>query len=98
MDPRKFLNFFKSKTGKIIAFLALIGIGCTVYYGFYTTRQESVAPARTQAAGQSRNQPADDRQSRRLPVYHPKLVLAGTDGDDEQRSDERAARPADHPL
>jgi hypothetical protein len=34
MDPRKFLNFFKSKTGKILIFLALIGIGCTVYYGF----------------------------------------------------------------
>jgi len=34
MDPRKFLNFFKSKTGKIILFLALIGLGCAVYYGF----------------------------------------------------------------
>jgi hypothetical protein len=34
MDPRKFLDFFKSKTGKIILFLVLIGIGCTVYYGY----------------------------------------------------------------
>jgi hypothetical protein len=34
MNPRKFLDFFKSKTGKIILFLGLIGIGCILYHGF----------------------------------------------------------------
>jgi hypothetical protein len=34
MDPRKFLNFFKTKTGKIVLFLALLGVAGTLYYGF----------------------------------------------------------------
>jgi hypothetical protein len=58
MDPRKFLDFFKSKTGKIILFLGLIAIGCTLYYGFEppakTTKPE---PLPTPPTSPEKNQP-----------------------------------------
>ena len=58
MDPRKFLGFFKSKTGKIILFLGLIGIGCVLYHGFAppakTTKPE---PAPNLQGAPEKNQP-----------------------------------------
>ncbi len=57
MNPRKFLDFFKSKTGKIIIFLVLIGLGCTVYYGF-------APPAKTAPPKQeAKSQTGPERQS-----------------------------------
>jgi hypothetical protein len=58
MDPRKFLDFFKSKTGKIILFLGLVGIGCILYHGFApsakTTKPE---PLPTPQTSPEKNQP-----------------------------------------
>ena len=51
MNPRKFLDFFKSKTGKIIIFLVLIGLGCTVYYGFAPPAK--TAPPKQEAKSQT---------------------------------------------
>lgn len=58
MDPRKFLDFFKSKTGKILIFLALIAGGCIVYYGF-TPHAETVKPkpGSTPPISSEKNQP-----------------------------------------
>jgi hypothetical protein len=58
MDPRKFLNFFKSKTGKIILFLGLIGLGCTLYYGFApAAKKNSSKPQDQPLASPENNQP-----------------------------------------
>ncbi len=51
MNPRKFLDFFKSKTGKIIIFLALIGLGCIVYYG--AAPPAKTAPPKQEAKSQT---------------------------------------------
>ncbi len=58
MDSRKFLNFFKTKTGKILIFLALVVIGCAIYYGFAPPAKQ--APPKSQAVPQTspeNNQP-----------------------------------------
>jgi hypothetical protein len=59
MDPRKFLSFFKSKTGKITIFLALIGVGCTLYYGFSPPVKKATSNALDQLqSNNENNQPA----------------------------------------
>ncbi len=72
MDPRKFLDFFKSKTGKITLFLGLIGIGCTVYYGFAppskATATKPEAEPKSEATG-DKNQPTSvDRNGSRFVI------------------------------
>ena len=80
MEPRKFLDFFKSKTGKIILFLGLIGIGCTIYYGF-TPPSKVTKPepeSKTQATS-DKNQPTSvDRNGSRF-VLPGVLSLRGQD-------------------
>ncbi len=70
MDPRKFLDACQSKTGKIVIFILLIGIGCVLYYGFAppgkTTKPE--LPAKPQA-GPEQNQPtSQDRGGSRFVI------------------------------
>jgi hypothetical protein len=58
MDTRKFLDFFKSKTGKIILFLGFVIIVCALYYGFAAPAKKAPPPpeARPQS-GPENNQP-----------------------------------------
>lgn len=44
IDPRKFVSFFKSKTGQITAFGLLFFIGCCLLTGFLYFRHTSTAP------------------------------------------------------
>ena len=59
MDSRKFLDSCKSKTGKIVLFLGLIGIGCALYYGYAppakTTKPEP--EPKPQQGSPDKNQP-----------------------------------------
>jgi hypothetical protein len=58
MNPRKFLDFFKSKTGKIILFLGFIGIGCVIYYGFEShTKTTKPEPKPNLETSPDKNQP-----------------------------------------
>ena len=58
MNSRKFLDFFKSKTGKIILFFGVVAIGCILYHGFApvakTTKPE---PTPTSQTSPEKNQP-----------------------------------------
>jgi hypothetical protein len=81
MDPRKFLDFFKSKTGKIILFLVVVGVVCTVYYGFAPPARKGLPQPEAKAQiGSDNNQPTSvDRGGSRFVI--PGLSLrefAGT--------------------
>ena len=58
MNSRKFLDFFKSKTGKIILFFGVVAIGCVVYHGFApTAKPTKPEPNPTSQTSQEKNQP-----------------------------------------
>jgi hypothetical protein len=50
-------NFFKRQTGKIILFLALVRIGCTLYYGFNQLTQTAGCEAGQRPRGLAREKP-----------------------------------------
>lgn len=58
MNSRKFLDFFKSKTGKIILFLCVVAIGCIVYHGFAPSAQTTKPePEPKPQASSDKNEP-----------------------------------------
>ncbi len=75
MDSRKFLDFFKSKTGKTILFLVFVVIGCGVYYGFVSpAKQAPPKPDAKPQTGTDNNQPTSvDRGGSRFII--PGLAL-----------------------
>jgi hypothetical protein len=80
MDTRKFLDFFKSKTGKTILFLGFIGIVCTLYYGYAPpTKTTKPEPKPNLEAGPDKNQPTSvDRGGTRF-IIPGILSLHGPD-------------------
>ena len=44
MSPRKFIDFFKTKTGNFLLFAILVGIGGGVIYGINVTKKSSQPP------------------------------------------------------
>jgi hypothetical protein len=70
MDPRKFLDACKSKTGKIVLFLGLIGIGCALYYGYAPPAKTTKLEPEPKSPGNSEtNQPTSvDRNGSRFVI------------------------------
>ena len=87
MDSRKFLDFFNSKTGRIVLFLGIIGIVCALYYGFRSPTQTAKPVLINQPQVQNdsdKNQPTSiDRGGSRLVI--PGLLSVHDQGPPEER-------------
>jgi hypothetical protein len=97
MNPRKFLDFFKSKTGKIILFFGIVAVGCTVYYDSSPPAQTAKPePAPKAQTGSDKNQPTSiDRGGSRF-ILPSILTLRGQN--DAGSGSESAKPPAVLPI
>ena len=93
MNLRKFLDFFQSKTGKIILFLGVVAIGCIVYHGFAPTAKTTKAePQPKPQTSSDKNEPTSiDRGGSRFII--PGILSLRGQNDGGANSDTAKAPP-----